>query len=326
MAEAVVGDDVYGEDPTVNALQERVAAMFGHEAGLFTPTGSLSNHLGLRALVAPGEEVVCDSQAHILRAELGAAAAFAGITSRTFDSATGLVDVARVAALARPAESPYLVGTAAIAVENTHNFGGGRVQPIGDLRALRGIADERGLRMHLDGARIWNAHVATDVPLATYGGLFDTVSVCFSKGLGAPVGSMLLASAERIAAARVWRKRLGGGMRQIGILAAAADYALDHHIPRLADDHARARRLAERLAAVAPHVVDASIVDTNIVVLDLRESRVAAAEIAAAAAAYGVRVGVLGSAYIRLVTHLGIDDAGTDLAAEVLAAVLRERA
>ncbi len=322
MATAQLGDDVYGEDPTVNALQDHVAAMFGCEAGLFTPTGSLSNQLGLRALAAPGEEVVSDSSAHILRAELGAAAAFAGITTRTYDSDAGVVDVDRVAALIRPRSSPYLVATAAIAVENTHNFGGGRVQPLAALRELRELADSHDLSLHLDGARIWNAHVATGVPLADYGALFDTVSVCFSKGLGAPIGSMLLSTRERIDAARVWRKRLGAGMRQVGVLAAAARYAVDHNVARLSEDHARARRLAEGLADVAPDVVDPRQVDTNIVLLDYRGTSLEAAAVDAAARGRGVATSVLGPKYARMVTHLGIGDAEVDRAIDVLGGLL----
>lgn len=323
MSSAVLGDDVYGEDVTVNALQEHVAALFGCEAGLFTPTGSLSNHLGLRSLVAPGEEVVSDSSAHILRAELGSAAAFAGITSRSYDSDSGLIDVDRISGLIRPRSSPYLVATTAIAVENTHNFGGGRVQSIEALRDLRALADASGLALHLDGARIWNAHVATGVPLAEYGTLFDTVSVCFSKGLGAPIGSMLLSTRARIDAARVWRKRMGAGMRQVGVLAAAARYAVDTNIDRLADDHRRARQLAERLAEAAPHVVDPTKVDTNIVLLDYRGSGLDAAAVDAAAREQGVATSVLGPSYARLVTHLGIDDADVDRAADVLGGLLR---
>lgn len=324
MAQAAVGDDVYGEDPTVNGLQERVAALFGHEAGLFTASGSLSNQLGLRLLVGPGQEVIADEEAHILRAELGSAAALAGITSRTYGETGGLVDPPRITAMVRPFSNPYLVATSAIAVENTHNFGGGRVQPLGALRQVRSLADEYGLAMHLDGARIWNAHVATGIPLAEYGSLFETVSVCFSKGLGAPVGSMLLASSERIAEARVWRKRLGGGMRQVGFLAAAAEYALVHHLADLAEDHRRARELADVLATAAPGVVDATIVETNIVLLDLSAAHGTATDLASVASARGVRIGVLGPHHARLVTHLGVDDDDVTRAAEVLTSALME--
>ncbi|MGH8895299.1 MAG: threonine aldolase family protein, partial [Actinomycetes bacterium] len=255
MAEAPVGDDVYGEDPTVIELEARVADLLGHEAALFTPTGSMANQLGVRSLVSPGQELLCDDGAHVVRAELGAAAALSGITTRTWDAPGGRLDVDRIAALMRPDAGPYFVSTAAVVVENTHNFGGGTVAPLDDIRRLREVTRVAGVRLHLDGARLWNAHVATGVPLSSYGELFDTVSVCFSKGLGAPVGSALASSRERIAEARVWRKRIGGGMRQAGILAAGARHALDHHVERLTDDHARARRIAATVAEVVPGAV-----------------------------------------------------------------------
>ncbi len=321
MAEADVGDDVYGEDPTVNALEARVAALLGHEAGLFVPTGSLGNQLGVRLLVPPGTELLSDHMAHVVRAELGAHAVLGGVTTRTWSAPRGRLDPEAVIAMAVPDAGPYLVSTAAIAVEDTHNFGGGTVQDLADLRTLRAWADGSGVALHLDGARLWNAHVATGVPLAEIGGLFDTASVCLSKGLGAPVGSVLVASAERIAAARVWRKRYGAGMRQVGILAAGGMYALDHHIDLLADDHARARRLAEALAEVRPDVVDPGAVDTNIVVLDLAAGPDAPG-LAAEARQRGVAVSVLGPRTARLVTHLDVDDDGIDRAVDVLRGLL----
>lgn len=321
MAEAAVGDDVYGEDPTVNALEARVAAMLGHEAGLFVPTGSLGNQLGVRLLVPAGAELLCDQLAHVVRAELGAHAALGGVTTRTWSAPRGRLDPATVIAMAAPDAGPYLVSTAAVAVEDTHNFGGGTVQDLADMLTLRAWADEAGIALHLDGARLWNAHAATGVPLAETAGLFDTATVCLSKGLGAPVGSVLVSSTERIAHARVWRKRYGAGMRQVGILAAAGDYALDHHLSRLSEDHVRARRLADAIAAVRPDVVDPREVDTNIVVLDLC-SGPTAPELAAAAGERGVAVSVLGARTARLVTHLDVDDAGVERASEVLSGLL----
>jgi threonine aldolase len=323
MANAEVGDDVYGEDPTVNALERQVAALLGHEAGLFTPTGSLANQLGLRLHAGPGQEVVADSQAHVVRAELGAAAVFSGITTRTWDAPRGLLDVDVVRGFVRPSSGPYLVSTTAIAVENTHNFGGGTVQPLDRLQAIRELADETGLAVHLDGARLWNAHVASGIPLHAYGEIADTVSVCLSKGLGAPVGSVLVSSAERIASARIWRKRYGAGMRQVGILAAAGMYALDHNIDRLADDHARAQRLAFAIAEAVDGVVEAEHVETNIVVLDLAATPWTAAALAAAAGEHGVRISALGPTFARLVTHLDVDDDGITHATDVLTRLLR---
>lgn len=322
MASASVGDDVYGDDPTVNALEKRVADLLGHEAGLFTPTGSLANQLGVRLLVGPGEELVCDDQAHVVRAELGAAATFTGITTRTWASNRGLLDVDRVAALIRPDAGPYLVSTAAISVENTHNFGGGTVQPLKALHDLRTLADTFALGIHLDGARLWNAHIATGVPLADYGRTADTASVCFSKGLGAPIGSVLVSSAARIAEARVWRKRYGGGMRQVGILAAACDYALDHHLGDLALDHAHAKQLAETLHAANDSVVNPEHVQTNIVGLELATTSWSAAHFAAAAKSKGVLVSVLGPHFVRLVTHRDLDAAAIDRAGVTLTGLL----
>lgn len=322
MAAADVGDDVYGEDPTVNALEARVAALLGHEAGLFVPSGSLGNQLGVRLLVPAGGELLCDRLAHVVRAELGGHAALGGVTTRTWTAARGRLDPDAVIEMAAPAAGPYLVSTRAIAVEDTHNFGGGTVQDHAAVRALREYADRTGIALHLDGARLWNSHVASGVPLADVGRLFDTASVCLSKGLGAPVGSVLVSSRERIAEARVWRKRYGAGMRQVGILAAAGLYALDHHVQRLAEDHAHARRLAEAIAAARPDVVDPATVETNIVVLDLSRGP-QAGELASAAHRAGVLVSVLGATTARLVTHLDVDDAGIDRACEALVAALR---
>jgi threonine aldolase len=320
MASADVGDDVYGEDPTVNALEAQVAALFGHEAALFTPTGSMANQIALQLVVPPGGELLADADAHVITYEMGAAAAYGGISTRTWPAVAAAVEVAQVAAMIRPA-GYHAVATRAIAVEQTHNRGGGAVLPLDTLRGLRALADEAGAALHCDGARIWHAHVADGVALDTYGALFDTMSVCLSKGLGAPVGSLVIGSAERIARARDIRKRMGGGMRQAGILAAAGRYALDHHIPRLAEDHIRAARLAEALAPFG--ITDAASVRTNLVPLDLSKAPLDAPTLGAVAREHGVGVSVLGPRIARLVTHLDVDDAGIDRAVDVLTAVLR---
>ncbi|UFN45574.1 threonine aldolase family protein [Nocardioides okcheonensis] len=309
MARAEVGDDVYGEDPTVLALEERVAALFGHEAALFTPTGSMANVLAVASVVAPGQEVLCESSAHIARAELGAHGAITGLTMRTWTHPRGQVDLAAIEGLYAPDMGPYFVQTAAVSVENTHNFAGGVVLPLPDLRALRAWADTTGTRLHLDGARIWNAHVATGTPLADYGRVADVLAVCLSKGLGAPVGSLMVGSADAVAEARVRRKRMGGGMRQVGVLAAAGAYALDHHVERLADDHDHARLLGEALG------LDPGDVDTNIVVVE----RPDAPAFVAAAAEEGVRIAAVGPRAVRLVTHLDVSRADAERAASVLA-------
>jgi len=319
MAQAPVGDDVYGEDPTVRVLQAEVARLLGHEAGLFFPTGSLSNLVGVRLLVEPGRELLCDSWAHVVRAELGSHAALGQVTTRTWNGAAGRLDVDTVLDMIAPSANPYLVSTAAVAVENTHNFGGGTVQSLPDLQRLRRETRERGVAVHLDGARLWNAHVATGVPLAQYGACADTVSVCLSKGLGAPVGSVLVSSADAIARARVLRKRHGAGMRQVGMLAAAGLHALAHHVDRLAEDHRRARTLAGRLERALPGAVDPRAVETNMVFVEVPGR---AGDLAAAAARRGVLCSVTSPDQLRLVTHLDVDDAGIDAAAGVLGQLL----
>jgi threonine aldolase len=312
MAEAEVGDDVYGEDPTVADLQERVAAMFGHEAALFTPTGSMANVLALAALVGPGREVLCESRAHIVRAELGAHGALTGLTSRTWTHADGQIDVEAIRGMHAPDMGPFFVRTSAISVENTHNFAGGTVLPLSDLVELREYADEVGCAVHIDGARIWNAHVAHDIPLASYGAIADTMSVCLSKGLGAPIGSLMMGTADQVAQARVLRKRLGGGMRQVGVLAAAGLYALDHNIERLAEDHEHARLLAEACGG------DPSLTETNIVVVDVPDAQA----VVTAARDQGVLVGAVGPTKVRMLTHLDVDRSAVEQAAKVLAQIL----
>ena len=318
MASAPVGDDVYSDDPTVNSLEERVAAMFGKEAGVFTPTGSLANQLAIRMLVAPGEELIAETNSHIVRAELGAAAVFSGITTRTWPAKNGLLIAKDALDIARPNSGPYLVSTTAIAVENTHNFGGGTIQPLDEIKALRKGADELGLALHLDGARIWNAHVAGGVALNEYGKYFETISVCLSKGLGAPIGSVMLSTKDRVSKARIWRKRYGAGMRQVGLLAGAAHYALDNNISRLSEDHRRAKEIAIAIASVDDSLIDPKTVETNIVGLDLSALPFTAAELAARTKEAGLWISALGPKYARLVTHLDFDDAQCAQAIEIL--------
>ena len=322
MAKALVGDDVYGEDPTINSLEERVAKLFGKEAALFCPSGSLANQLSIRMLVAPGEELITETNSHIVRAELGAGAVFSGITTRTWLASRGLLSADDALNIARPDSGPYLVSTTAIAVENTHNFGGGTVQPITEIAALRKGADELGVALHLDGARIWNAHVASGVSFNEYGKYFDTISVCLSKGLGAPIGSVMLSTKERVAKARVWRKRYGAGMRQVGLLAAGAHYALDNNIDRLSEDHRRAKEIAVAIAAIDSSLIDPATVQTNIVGLDLAHLPISAAELATRCREKGLWISALGPKYARLVTHLDFDDAQCKEAIEILKVAL----
>lgn len=310
MISAPVGDDVYGDDPTVNAFEDKVANLFGKTAGLFTPTGSLSNQLGIRLLVKPGEELILDQTAHIARAELGAAAAFSGITTRTWMSVNGKLIASVPLKLAHPDAGPYLVSTKAIAVENTHNFGGGTVQSIEEIKKLSEGAKALGLTMHLDGARIWNAHIASGTSFQEYGKYFETISVCFSKGLGAPIGSMLLSDQDRIKEARVWRKRYGAGMRQIGLLAAAADYALEHNLKLLERDHQNAKIIAQACGLPEP--------ETNIVALDVSKYPFSAAEFAEILKQNGILAGALGVDFVRLVTHMDLTDSEIKTTCEVL--------
>jgi threonine aldolase len=308
MARAEVGDDVYAEDPTVLELEERVAELFGHEAALFTPTGSMANVLAVGSLVSPGEEVLCEASAHIARAELGAHGAIGGLTMRTWTQPRGRPDLTAIRSMFAPDMGPFFVRTAAISVENTHNFAGGAVLPLVDLQELADFATGVGAGIHLDGARVWNAHVATGVPLVEYGATASVLSVCLSKGLGAPVGSLMVGSRDAIDQARVRRKRMGGGMRQVGILAAAGLHALDHHVERLADDHDHARLLAEACG------LDPATVDTNIVVVERSD----ATDFVAAAAEQGVRIATVGPTAVRMVTHLDVSRADAEAAAAVL--------
>ena len=311
MAAAEVGDDVYGEDPTVNALEEQVAGLFGHEAAVFVPSGTMGNQICLRLVVPPAGELVCDADAHVVTYEHGGAAQHGGIQTRTVPG--GPFDAAAVEPFLRPA-GWGTVATSAVSVEQTHNRGGGAVTPLPVLQGLRALTAAHGMALHCDGARIWNAAVASGTSLADYGAQFDTLSVCLSKGLGAPVGSLVVTDAARAAEARVLRKRLGGGMRQAGVLAAAGAHALDHHLERLADDHRRAALIAE--------AVGAGPVETNLVPVDLTGTDWDGPRLAAAARESGVLLSVVGPRRVRLVTHLDVDDAGAVTAADVVARLL----
>lgn len=322
MASAEVGDDVYVEDPTVLALEAQVAELLGKEAALFTPSGSMANQLGVRLHARPGQEVIGDHLCHVLRAEMGAAAALSGITSRSWHAERGLLDVDLALATMSVDRGLYQVATSCVIVENTHNFGGGTVQPLADMRRLYDETRGTGVAVHLDGARLWNAHVATGVPLAEYAACADTVSVCLSKGLGAPVGSLIVGTADQMAQARLARKMFGGGMRQAGILAAGGQHALTHHLARLADDHARARRTAERIAEVAPAVVAPDWVQTNILVLDVGAAGWSAGDFVTACGQRGVLGYATDRGHARFVWHLDIDDQLTEHAGAVLTGLL----
>jgi threonine aldolase len=323
MASAQVGDDVYSDDPTVNALEERVAQMFGKEAALYAPSGSLTNQLAIRSLVKPGEELLTELTSHIVRAELGAGATFSGITTRTWEGLRGSFKASEVMRIAAPDAGPYLVSTKAIAIENTHNFCGGFVQSFSEIKELRKASSAVGIYLHLDGARIWNAHIASGIALKDFGSQFDTISVCFSKGLGAPVGSAILSTKDRIAESRIWRKRYGGGMRQVGFLAAAANYALDNNILRLKDDHVNAKKIAIACAEISPDFIDAAGVETNIVALDLSRLNITANELNNQLKEAGILASALGPKFLRVVTHLDITDSDMEKILDVLPKLLK---
>jgi threonine aldolase len=320
MARADVGDDVYGEDPTVNALQERVAALLGKEAALFVPSGTMANQVALGVLTRPGDEIVCDAGAHCISFESGALAALWGVQARTVAAERGLLDPAAVEAMIRPVHDVY-PRTRVIEVENTHNRGGGAVYPLERVRALGELARRRGLHLHLDGARLWHACAATGVEPAEYAREATTVSVCLSKGLGAPAGSLVAGPRDLVADARRLRKRLGGGMRQAGVLAAAGMHALDHHLARLPEDHANARRLAGGLLEL-PGASLAFPVETNLVFVAFAGR--SAADVSARLAREGVLANPEGSRadLVRMVTHLDVSRADVDEAVQRAARAL----
>ncbi|MFU8839179.1 MAG: threonine aldolase family protein [Nitriliruptoraceae bacterium] len=321
MAAAEVGDDQYGEDPSVNALEAQVARLLGHEAAVLTPTGVMATQVLLRALVAPGAEVVCEADAHVVAYETGAAAINAQVQFRTVEGDRGRLDVARVRRALRPVGFPN-TEVGAIAVEETTNRGGGAVHGLARLRPLRALADERSVPLLGDGARLWNALTATGEDPVAVGTSFTALTVCLSKGLGAPVGSLAVGPAAVIAEARRWRRRFGGAMRQAGVLAAAGSYALAHHRERLVEDHANARAIADHLAQVHPGLLDPSEVATNIVFVPTGTRP--AGEVVAVLADRGIRIGAMGPHLLRLVTHLDVDAGACRRAAGTLAEVLGE--
>ena len=307
MASAPVGDDVLGDDPTVIALQERVATMFGKEAGLFVASGTMANAVALRTHTVPGDEIVCDKTAHIYRYEGGGYAALCGASVALVDGEKGLMTAEQVRSAVRKADgsgSHYPNGSL-VCVENTSNLGGGTCYDLSTLDDIASVAREMGCATHLDGARIFNAATATGVDVARMCAGYDSVSICFSKGLGAPVGSVLVGSRRFIENAHRWRKMFGGGWRQAGLLAAACGHALDHHVERLAEDHARARTLAEELNRLPEFTVDMATVQTNMVYVDCRSP---AKDVVQTLASHGIDVLDTGAHRVRFVVHLHITD------------------
>lgn len=318
MAGAEVGDDVYGEDPAVNALQERAAALLGKEAALFVPSGTMANQLAVGVHCTAGDEVLCEETSHIYVWEGGGIARLFGATARPLPGERGLLTRAQLEGKIRPDDGHY-VRTRLVSLENTHNRGGGRVYPIEEIDRIADWARSRGLALHLDGARLMNAVVASGIPAARWASHFDTISLCFSKGLGGPVGSILAGPSDLIANAHRLRKVLGGGMRQAGVLAAAALHALEHHVARLADDHAHAQILARaieshpglRLEGDAP-------VETNLVWIEVDRDLGTAAQVATRLSQKGVLVSALGEQVLRACTHLDVSRPQAERAAEII--------
>ena len=322
MAEAEVGDDVFGDDPTVLRLQDYAAELIGKQAGLYVPSGTMSNQAALHAQTAPGDEIFVHAKAHIVENEQGGCAVLSGLQTRVFDSDDGTLDLDEVEHYFHIDDDVHHPRTTLVAVENTHNYCGGVVYPLDKLRELRAFCDRQGMIMHLDGARVCNAAVALGVPVAEITALFDSVSVCLSKGLGAPVGSVLLGSETMISRARRARKLFGGGMRQAGIIAAGGLYALEHNIERLADDHRRARVLGERLARVPGLTLDKRKLQTNMVFVDTHDVGLPAARVVELVAAEGVLAVNNALWSVRFVTHLDVDDADVEEAGERVARAL----
>ncbi|ARF81390.1 threonine aldolase family protein [Kitasatospora aureofaciens] len=318
MAAAEVGDDTLGDDPTVIRLERMLADAFGFTGALFLPSGVMANQLALRLLVPPGQELLADAGAHFLLYEDGGVAWHGGILTRTTVSDDGLIDPEVLARMIRPATA-YGSGTRAVAVENTHNAAGGVVYPLAALREIRRITREAGVAVHCDGARLWNAHVASGVSFEAYGACFDTLSLCVSKGLGAPAGTVLLLDADRLEEARVMRHRMGGSMRQTGILAAAAIYAFEHNIGRMAEDHSNAALIAGLLRDSGLEVREPQ---TNLVFVEVPD----AAKVQELCATAGVRVSVMGPRTVRLVAHLDVDKQQCERAALTVAKAVAQLA
>ena len=323
MAEAVVGDDVFEDDPTAHELESLAAEMTGKEAGLFVASGTMGNEICVLAHTQRGDEAIVEADCHICRYEVAGPAVLSGVQLAPLKGDGGILSVDQIEAAIR-ADDIHQPVTRVVCIENTHNRAGGVVWPIAGAKEIRAMAARRGLKVHLDGARIFNAAAAAGFDVRDYCALADSVMFCLSKGLGAPVGSMVVGDAAFIRLARRYRKLLGGGMRQVGVIAAAGVYALRNNVARLADDHRRARVLAEALAAIPAIAIDLSTVQTNIVVFDVARSGFSVPECLGLLEKQGVLVVPFGRTRIRAVTHLDIDDADIDRAIAVFKKVFKK--
>ncbi len=320
MAEAEVGDDVYGEDPTLNRLEQRAAGILGKEAAVFVPTGTMGNNIAIKALTEHGQEVICEARAHVLDWELAMVGWFSGCITRPLFAEDGVMrwrDIRKLVKTASPDRSP----TGVIVIENTHNMAGGVVSPVDVVEEICDEAHALGIHVHVDGARVFNAACALGRPVSELVRKADTVMFCLSKGLAAPVGSMVVGTKDTIRRARLFRKRLGGGMRQAGVLAAAGLIALEEMPQRLHEDHANAKLLAEGLAQLPGVKLDPAKVQTNIVVFDVTGTGLASTEFTKQCARYGVRASTANPACVRMVTHCNVSRADCERAVEAAAQV-----
>ncbi len=324
MANAEVGDDVFGEDPSVNALQKKVAQLLGMEAALFVPSGTMGNQLAIKCHTQPGDEVICEQDCHSFNYEGGGPAFLSGVQMRPLPGVRGVITAEQIEAAIRPADH-HFPRTQLVVLENTHNRAGGAIFPLEEIRKIRALTLKHQIKLHLDGARLWNAHIATGIPLHEYGRHFDSISVCLSKGLGAPVGSVLAGSAEFIDRAHRYRKIWGGGMRQAGILAAAGLYAIENHLQRLKDDHARAQRLAKSLSQYPWVKVDLQAIQTNIVIADVQEMGLKAPDVVVLLKQKGLLCIAFSPTKMRMVTHLDIDDNDIDRAEQMIHCILQKK-
>ncbi len=322
MFEAAVGDDVLGEDPTINALQEKVAHLLGKEAALFVASGTMGNQLSIKAQTQPGDEVMIEAGGHAMNFEGGAGAVLSAVQFLGIPGNRGIFDAPQVEAAIR-VEDVHFPVSRLVVIENTHNRGGGTVFPLQNILRIREVATRRGLRMHMDGARLWNACVASGISPKEYAAPFDSVSVCLSKGLGCPAGSLVAGSKDFIKRVHRFRKMVGGGMRQIGFFGAAGVYALDHHISRLEEDHRKAKKMAQGLARVKNVLIQPEEVETNILFFDVSPAERTAQEVAAALRKKGVLVHPTSKTRIRCVAHLDVSFADIDAALDTIEGVMK---
>ena len=323
MFSAPLGDDVFGDDPTVNKLQAETAKLLGKQAGLFVPSGTMGNQIALKTLTQPGDEVILDYEAHIFRYEVAGAAVMSGLQFHTIHGPGGIMTAEQVKEAIRP-EDIHQPQTTVVCLENTHNRAGGVIYPLDEIKKISALCKKHKISMHLDGARLWNASIASGIPLKEYSKYFDSVMVCFSKGLGCPTGSVLAGSSDFIEKARRNRKMMGGGMRQAGILAGAGLYALKHNIKRMTEDHERAKTLARMISRIPTISIDLASVQTNIVVFDIKQTGMSSGQAMEKLAGKGLWLVSFGPTRLRAVTHLDVGDGDIARAGEIIRKAFQE--